>query len=336
MMSSGAPLRIKLFFWAILGVFSVFFAEVVSGSDMYPFFNIVSYILVIPLYSLHTLFLWYVVLHFGKGKLYVLFPAGAIFGLYEAYITKVLWNPSWGEAIFKIGGVAVIETMVLVLFWHAFMSFILPLFLAETYLTSSREIVNGLPERLRSWYYSSKNSWKIYLFALCFGFFQATGSTSIEYSLGSGLGCSAVLILCVILWRRWVGQKYSMRDLLPGRLGGTIIGVLLVLDYVILGFLLRPEELPDFASQLSIWVLYLFFGVLLYFGLKKSREQEELMVEWEGYPSIRYMVSLAFVFTFGSVIGVSTGLSVYFALFAWVLGISFGLWILNWTVRSVV
>ena len=335
-MSSGAPLRVKIFFWSILGVFSVFFAEVVSGSDMYPFFNIVSYILVIPLYSLHTLFLWYVLYHFGRGKLYVLFPAGALFGLYEAYITKVLWNPTWGDAIFKVGGVAVIETMVLVLFWHAFMSFILPLFLAETYLTSSREIVNGLPEQLRHWCYGTKNSWKVYLFALCFGFFQASGSKSIEYSLGSGFGCSAIVILSVLLWRRWVGHEYSMRDLLPGRLGATIIGVLLVLDYLVLGFLLRPEELPDLASQASIWVLYVFFGVLLYLGLKKSREQDDPMVVWKGYPSIWYMVSLALVFTLGSVLGVITGLSVYFALFAWVLGILFGLWVLNRTVRRVV
>ena len=111
----------------------MYFAEVVSGSDMYPFFNVVSYLLVLPLYTLHTLVLLYIVFNYGRGEMYVLFPAGAIFGLYEAYITKVLWNPTWSEAEFKIVGVAVIEAMVLVLFWHAFLAFILPLFLAETY-----------------------------------------------------------------------------------------------------------------------------------------------------------------------------------------------------------
>ena len=140
-MSTRASFKIRLLFWIILGSFSVYFAEVVSGSDMYPFFNLVSYLLVLPLYTLHTLVLWYVVFHHGRGVMYVLFPAGALFGLYEAYITKVLWSPTWGDAIFKVGGVAVVETMVLVFFWHAFMAFILPLFLAETYLTSSREIL---------------------------------------------------------------------------------------------------------------------------------------------------------------------------------------------------
>ena len=84
--------------------------------------------------------------------------------------------------------------------------------------------------------------------------------------MGSGLGCSAVVILFVLLWERWVGQEYSMRDLLPGRLGASIIGVLLVLDYLALGFLLSPEELPDLVSQGSIWVLYVFFGVYSILG----------------------------------------------------------------------
>ena len=302
---------------------------------MYPFFNVVSYLLVLPLYTLHTLVLWYIVFNYGRGEMYVLFPAGAIFGLYEAYITKVLWNPTWSEAAFKIGGVAVIETMVLVLFWHAFLAFILPLFLAETYLTSSREILEGLPEWLRAWVMRVKNGRLVYLVPFIAGFFQASGSSSVEYSLGSGILNSAVLILLVAYWRRIGGNRYTMRELLPGRRAFIVLGVLLALDYIILGFLLRPEEIPDLASQASIWVLYVFFDYLLFRGLEKSRNHVSGQVEWEGYPSIRYMVSLSLLFTLGSVIGFFTGLFFVAAFLVWILGILFGLKMLVWTMREV-
>jgi hypothetical protein len=54
---------------------------VISGSDIYPFFKIIDYLIVIPLYTLHSLVLWYVIWNWGKPRLYNLFPAGAIFGL---------------------------------------------------------------------------------------------------------------------------------------------------------------------------------------------------------------------------------------------------------------
>jgi len=49
-MDRGRPWpRTRLLFWNILGCLSTFFAEVVSGSDIFPFYKPVSYLLVIPL-----------------------------------------------------------------------------------------------------------------------------------------------------------------------------------------------------------------------------------------------------------------------------------------------
>ncbi len=47
--------RIRLFFWVILGAFSVFFAEVTVGSSMFPFFDPFSILVTCPLYALHRL-----------------------------------------------------------------------------------------------------------------------------------------------------------------------------------------------------------------------------------------------------------------------------------------
>jgi hypothetical protein len=87
--------RVKFFYWFILGCLSTYFAEVWSGSQIYSFYNPQSYLLVIPLYTLHIVFLWTLIWRYGRPWLYALFPAGCLFGLYEAYITKVLWNPTW-------------------------------------------------------------------------------------------------------------------------------------------------------------------------------------------------------------------------------------------------
>ena len=86
----------KIFFWLILSALSTFFAEVISGSFIFPFTTVWGWIGVIPLYGLHLLVIGYWVFR-GRPKLWLLFIGGVIFGLYEAYITKVLWIPTWGE-----------------------------------------------------------------------------------------------------------------------------------------------------------------------------------------------------------------------------------------------
>ena len=127
------PRTHKYLFWLNLGLLSTFFAEVISGSDLFPFFHPWGILLVVPLYLLHTLIMITLVYRLGRPTLPALYFAGTLFGLYEAYITKVLWNPDWGE-VFKLAEIAVFEVLVLVFFWHTWMSFIFPLLAAETWL----------------------------------------------------------------------------------------------------------------------------------------------------------------------------------------------------------
>ena len=62
--------RTKLMFWALLGCLSVIFAEVVSGSSLFPFLSLWGIIGVFPLYALHTRVLAWVV-GIGTGLLIV-------------------------------------------------------------------------------------------------------------------------------------------------------------------------------------------------------------------------------------------------------------------------
>jgi hypothetical protein len=328
--------RMRVFFWLILGSFSVYFAEVVSGSDIFPFYKPVSWILVFPLYTLHTLVLWYVVFRHGRGRLYALFPAGALFGLYEAYITKVIWSPTWNDAPIRLGGVAIVETLLLVLFWHAFMAFIVPLFLAETALTSSREVLTGLPVRARRALTSKAASRLAYVLPVVGGLFQSVGASTPFDSLASGVLNSAFLIVLTVIWRRKGGDRHRLRDLLPGPKGFRILLVLLGADYLLLGALLRPEEIPGLGAQATVWVLYVFFGLLLYTGVRLSgREEEGSSMHYELNASVRRMGVMAVLFTAGSVIGSLTGVGYVAALFVWVFGIAFGLITLGLTIQHL-
>lgn len=266
----------KIFFWIILGSLSVFFAEVISGSDMFPFFHIWGLLVVFPLYTLHILVLAHIVFSYGKPRLYALFIAGAIFGMYEAYITKVLWDPFWGESLFSFGGIAVSETILLVLFWHSFMAFIIPLFVGESVLTSSRGIANGLPDRIKKFLNSTKKRYSLLvLLAIVFGGFQSFNSPSPANSLLSGFSTTFVLVVLIFLWKiKTRGKKYDINALLPQKKGFFVLLIPLLALYVFSGIYMRPEALPGFTPQLIIWLVYGGLFLLLFFHLKKSRKMK--------------------------------------------------------------
>jgi hypothetical protein len=273
-MNTEPSKKLKFFFWIILGAFSVFFAEVVSGSDMFPFFNMWGLLIIFPLYTLHILVFSHIIFNYGKPRLYTLFIAGAIFGMYEAYITKVLWNPPWGDPLFSLAGIAVMEVIVLVLFWHPFMAFIIPLFVGESILTNSSKIINGLPNKIRQLFNSKKKSYTLLLsLSLIFGIFQSINSPSSMHSLLSGLSTTAVLILLTYIWRnKTKGKEYDIQTLLPNKKEFSVLATLLIIMYIVMGIYLRPEALPELVPQLIIGLVYAGLFVLLFFHLRKSRK----------------------------------------------------------------
>ena len=327
--------RTKLFFWVILGALSTYFAEVWSGSQIYTFYNPLSYILVIPLYTLHTLFLWTLVWRYGRPWFYALFPAGCLFGLYEAYITKVLWNPTWASEFPRVFGIALTETMVLVLFWHCFMSFIIPLLLTEAIFTNSSEIYSLLPDWAIKIIHVIEKKRLYYLLPVLGGVFQSTGAPTVLDAALSGIMTTLFVVVLMVLWRRNIGIIHSMRDLLPDTRQFKIIGVLLLAYYIVTGFTMRVEEIPGLGAQATIWVLYLFFGGLLYLGLKHSQRIHENGLDFDLQPNPIRLLFLGGLMSLGSVMGFVSGFNYISALLVWLLGILFGLYVLIQTIRSI-
>ena len=111
---------------------------------------------------------------------------------------------------------------------------------------------------------------------------------------------------------------------------------LLLLDYVALGAILRPETLPGIGAQATVWVLYAFFGLLLYLAVRRSRDVDMSKEPYEMELSTRRWLILTVLFTAGSVFGRLTGLGFIVALASWLAAIAFGVVMLGLTIRNVI
>jgi len=264
----------KMGFWILTGMISVMCVEVPAGSTMFPFFTLWGMLVVLPLYLLHSVFLAGLVFRFGRPNFWTLYSAGILYGMYEAYITKVLWTSFRPEGPFvTAGGIALFETILLVLWLHPMLAFVVPMFLTELLCTNSSEILEGLPERVRRSLQRYPKRWIGLLMAML-GFMQFVNSPSVMKSFLSGAGNSLVLGLALLWWRKSGGAAYSLRELLPGPKGMRIYGVVLAGWYLFWGVAIKPKSIPGvFPGQITIWLIYAGALLLCFRCLQRSKQQ---------------------------------------------------------------
>jgi len=260
---AGPTRRQKVLFWLILAFLSSFFAEVISGSFPYPFVNPLGLVMVVPLYGLHTLVLAFVVFRLGRPRFSTLFIAGCIFGMYEAYITKVLWNPPWetiAEPTTRLGGIAVVELGVISFCWHPFMAFIVPVAVALA-LTSSPGLMEAMPRRLERWLRH-----KEWAFMVALAIWGGLVMGSQVDPLTAGLANVSALVVMFLLVRQFMketGGRFTMEQLLPDdREVMWLLGGLLIY-FAVTTALMRPEALPGFGPQLIVILIYAGLFLLL-------------------------------------------------------------------------
>lgn len=324
---SSPSLFTKLLFWLLLGSLSVFFAEVASFSSPFPFFDIWGILVVLPLYTLHCLVLGAVIFRRKRVSLPILFIAGAIFGMYEAYITKVLWAPTWGDWTLTFGGLYVIQTIILVLYWHPFMAFILPLWAAEGLFTASRETLNLLPGFLKA---PGRRTWIVAgLAALC-GMVQGVNSPGAGVSLLSAAAAFAPIIVFARLWQAFTrGERHTLRSLLPRGRETLILGLLLLGGYVVQGIWGRPEGLPaSLTGHITVWIIYLVLFGLLWLNLRGEPDDVEITLNEMAIPW-RLVLIFGLVFALASAgFTLIKEIGALGVILSWLLGISLGLWLL--------
>jgi len=322
--------RHKFLFWIILGAFSTFFAEVIAGSTPFPFFAPWGILIVFPLYFLHTLFFFSIVFSYGKPTLGSLYAAGMLFGMYEAYLTKVVWTSYSAEGpILSVGGIAIFETLLLVLFWHSVLAFMLPLLIGETYLTKSKELVGLLPKWVR------KRGRLLFIFLLIWGgLFTSVNSPSLPISILSALSSGVVLLLLVFLWKKMGGDNYSMRELLPSRKACKIIAIFLILMYVGYSRLLQWDKLPGFGPQLIVWTIYAALIWLFINNIRESR-REKITITTVSF-SWRTPVLFLLLFVLSAATGEVLHIEIVLILFSFLLIIFPGLFLLYCSVKKAV
>lgn len=263
--------RQRVLFWVLWGSISVILTEVVTFSSPFPFLTLWGVLVVFPLYTLHVLVLGWLIFRPKRLNLHILFLAGALLGMYEAYVTKVLWKPTWGDATLTFGGVYVVQTAILVLFYHPLMAFVLPLVIAESLFTTSRESLQCLPARVQRWL-RGRTALVASLFAAYCGLFHSLNAPSTLVALASSLSSGAVFWALVWYWRRTgCDRGYTLRHLLPTNRQAAWLGGLLLFGYLWQGVLLRPEAMPrTLLPHLTVWAMYLVLGGLLYLQLRRA------------------------------------------------------------------
>ncbi len=164
-----------------------------------------------------------------------------------------------------MAGIAGTETLTLVFFWRVWMSFIVPLLAAETWLTGSNQILAQFPQHLQR-FFSARKGWLI--LAVLEGMLVTINAPSPQHILLSGLGVIAVFGLFGGLWRRLTkGCQYTLEDLLPNQREFAVLVILLLGIYLFTGLTLHPEVFPPLLGHLVILPVEGFIGLIGWYGV---------------------------------------------------------------------
>ncbi|MHC4737401.1 MAG: hypothetical protein ACYS9Y_00705 [Planctomycetota bacterium] len=223
-----------------------------------------GYILGYPVYGLHILVLGGLMYKYSRIGIVTLMSYGGLFGLYEGYLIKQLWNPNWGtELTVQIGGVRVVHTLMLVFFVHSVLAFLVPLVIAELFLTRPGWLSRALP------FLRSRNGIIATVIGLAVWLGLIIGANLPKHGGRSAFAAPVISVLVVgTLAAIWVllfkGHRFSIRELMPQGMGLWILAGLLVLEYVFYSRLLRPEAMPtEWLPHVIVIGMYVFFVTLI-------------------------------------------------------------------------
>lgn len=249
------------------GILSFVCAETLTGSSLYWVLNPFVYIVVIPLYLLHILFFYSLAHHLKRDSLPDLYIFGMFFGLYESWVTKVLWAGYPHEDHFILGsflGHGIHETAVLVFYFHAFVSFIFPLVIIGSIFPQTSDEI-----KIQKSFYNGGKFFKI-LFWFSF----------IVLSLGPSQHFATIfhpfLHWVPTLFLVFAGYQSAQRSIKNAgnpktinfalSVRGTIIcGILILVQYIITYILFVPEKTPALWVHLITILMYVaLIAALLY------------------------------------------------------------------------
>ena len=270
----------KLVFYLLIGTLSVYFTEVFAGSSPLWFMDPWGILMVFPLYFMHLIFFLNIAIRIKRTSVSHLYLFGVIFGLYESWITKVLWTgyPGAGAPIMgTVCGIALLEFSVLVFFWHPIFAFVLPILVFEVLTLPNDSIGDGiLPSHLTS----LKKNRRILAFLT---FAILLGASFLSINTGHNVAIADLAILgnlsIIFLLYRIARRKqnaFSISSLQLKKKGLTIVTIYLILLYVLSFLLLVPDKTP--TSPLPVLIIIGFYAFIA-FLIKMSPVHETTNIE---------------------------------------------------------
>lgn len=318
--------KLKFILLLLLSMTSVYFAEVIAGSSKFPFYDFWGIAIVLPLYGLHTIILLFLIKkHIRNRKVFfaTLYFAGTIFGLYEAYLTKVLWVGLSPNAVIFFH-IAWMDFFVLVFLWHPVFAFIVPILIFEKFMTKDDYLYKGLPIVIQR---ILENKIAMVFVAIIFGLFMSLNAVDPLQLLLSGiLNAIPIIFLYYLLRTKGIHQEYSFIDILPTKKEIRICVGILIVMYIVMGIFIQGEVLT-LSNQLVIWGFYILFGVILYTKIKINQNVlEEATIKKEVNLRASILYFLIFVFS-GSLITMLWvfGIRDIFMMTIWLIWIVLGL-----------
>lgn len=240
----------------LIGLVVLICAEVFSGASIQvgllaPWTWLMTY----WLYFAHFFVLCTLAVWTGRTSLGALYLWGVVFGLYESWITKVIWFGYAGDGKLALGSIGPYgySEISMVLLFHPVASFLLPLAVACV-----------LAPPLRAWFPGV--AWltgdglaarvaQIYM-VLSFSLTMAVNSGGPAHLAGNLAVAIALLAILLLLARRALPAIPPPRLVVLGRAGFTIAAIYLAALYGLTYRGIRPEGLPSLPVQLLTLVFY--------------------------------------------------------------------------------
>ncbi len=259
----------------LIGLIVLICAEVFSGASLQmvlwnPFVWTVTY----WLYFAHFFFFTTLAVRTGRTSLWSLYLWGVLFGLYESWITKVIWYGYGGDGKLVLGrlGPFGFAELSMAFIFHPVMSFLLPLAVACLLCPPLRRIFPDL-----AWFTGRSSGARVVQAYLVISLAPIVGINS-----GGPLNLALNVALVVgLLWglswlaRTALADSSGRSIVVFGRRGFVGLCLYLALLYGLTYFFMRREGLPSGRVQLLTLGIY----ALVILDLRLHRPREPLSVD---------------------------------------------------------
>jgi hypothetical protein len=244
----------------LIGLVVLICAEVFSGASLgaglwNPFTIVVTY----PLYFLHFFACTTLAARWGRTSLGALYLWGVLFGLYESWITKVIWAGYEGNRVFVIGSVGPygLSELTMVFLYHPIASLILPLAVTSVMAPDVRAV---FPD-VALFTGPSRAGRAIRVAAIvCFGTVMGFNSLG-PWNLLSNLALAVALVVIGRWWAQPTLESPGARAIVVlGPRGLVVTGLALSVVYGVGYRWIRYDLLPPAPVQ---WATLAFYGAAI-------------------------------------------------------------------------